>query len=382
MTLDATGQAVLDLTKELIGARSVTPDDAGCQDILSARLKPLGFDVEFINSGQVRNLWASRTTGDGPHLVFAGHTDVVPTGPLGQWSSDPFEPVVREGWLFGRGAADMKSGLAAMIVALENAEPTAGTISLLITSDEEGVATEGTKFVIKQLAKRKIRPDYCVVGEPSSGSRLGDVVRNGRRGSLNGQVRIIGVQGHVAYPDQVKNPIHLAAPMLAELTQRTWDDGNSYFPPTSLQISNINAGTGATNVVPGELELSLNFRFNTNYTSSQLIKEVEATFVRWALEYECNWVLSGNPFLTPSGHFTDSINTAISNVTGHGTQLSTGGGTSDGRFIAPWDGEHRVDVVELGPRNATIHKIDECTPIDELGPLSEIYRQILEMVLS
>lgn len=374
-------EQVLALTKTLMQARSITPDDAGCQTLMGEYLTNLGFEIEHLDAGPVSNLWATRCYGPGPHVIFAGHTDVVPPGPLQAWASDPFEPSIRNGLLYGRGAADMKSSLAAMLVALKNFHGETGTVSLLITSDEEGDAIEGTKYAVAELAARGVKPDYCIVGEPSSNEVLGDVVRCGRRGSLNGRLSVKGVQGHVAYPEDVVNPIHKVMPALTELSTHSWDQGNDFFPPTSFQISNINAGTGATNVVPGELEVLFNFRYNTNHTAAELKAFVDATLFKWALNYSCKWHLSGEPFLTKKGVLTDATSQAVRQITGGETQLSTGGGTSDGRFIAPWSQEHQVQVVELGPRNATIHKVDECTPIAELGPLSQIYTAVLEILL-
>lgn len=373
---------VLDLTQTLVRARSVTPDDAGCQDLIAAYLEPLGFSCEFINQGAVTNLWASRTSGPGPHVVLAGHTDVVPTGPLEDWHSDPFEPTIRDGMLYGRGTADMKASLAAMLVAVKHTSDTAGTLSLLITSDEEGDAVDGTRFVVAELAARGIAPDYCIVGEPSSSQALGDVIRCGRRGSLNCTLEVRGVQGHVAYPDKAENPIHTVLPALQALTTETWDQGNDYFPPTTFQISNIAAGTGATNVIPGHLTLKCNFRYNTEHSATGLQQQLESVLRANGLDFSCTWAHSGAPFVTPRGVLTDAICQAIDEVMGHTPELSTGGGTSDGRFIAPWSAEHRVDVIEFGPRNSTIHKIDECTPLAELEPLTRIYQLALTKLLS
>ena len=375
------------LAKELISRVSVTPEDAGCQELIAARLNQLGFQTRQINAEGVHNLWAWRGTGS-PHLMFAGHTDVVPPGPLEQWQTPPFEPTVKDGQLYGRGAADMKSSLAAMIVAVEdataNAEHNNGTLSFLITSDEEGVATYGTRYAIDVLAKEGIRPDYCVVGEPSSSEQLGDVVRSGRRGSLNAKLKVIGTQGHVAYPQDANNPIHNVLTALSAMTTKKWDLGNDFYPPTSFQISNINGGTGATNVIPGELEIDFNFRFNTEQTATGLSASVEEILHSHDITYEIKWQLSGEPFLTLPGALTEAVTQAIQAETGLTTELSTSGGTSDGRFISPWDkpGSGQVEVVELGPLNATIHKIDECVAVDDLMPLARIYQQIIKTLLN
>ena len=378
---------VFELAKELISRVSVTPEDAGCQELIAARLNQLGFQTRQINAEGVHNLWAWRGTGS-PHLMFAGHTDVVPPGPLEQWQTPPFEPTVKDGQLYGRGAADMKSSLAAMIVAVEdataNAEHNNGTLSFLITSDEEGVATYGTRYAIDVLAKEGIRPDYCVVGEPSSSEQLGDVVRSGRRGSLNAKLKVIGTQGHVAYPQDANNPIHNVLTALSAMTTKEWDLGNDFYPPTSFQISNINGGTGATNVIPGELEIDFNFRFNTEQTATGLSASVEEILHSHDITYEIKWQLSGEPFLTLPGALTEAVTQAIQAETGLTTELSTSGGTSDGRFISPWDkpGSGQVEVVELGPLNATIHKIDECVAVDDLVPLARIYQQIIKTLLN
>jgi succinyl-diaminopimelate desuccinylase len=378
---------VFELAKELISRVSVTPEDAGCQELIAARLNQLGFQTRQINAEGVHNLWAWRGTGS-PHLMFAGHTDVVPPGPLEQWQTPPFEPTVKNGQLYGRGAADMKSSLAAMIVAVEDAtahaEHNNGTLSFLITSDEEGVATYGTRHAIDVLAKEGIRPDYCVVGEPSSSEQLGDVVRSGRRGSLNAKLKVIGTQGHVAYPQDANNPIHNVLTALSAMTTKEWDLGNDFYPPTSFQISNINGGTGATNVIPGELEIDFNFRFNTEQTATGLSASVEEILHSYGVTYEIKWQLSGEPFLTLPGALTEAVTQAIKAETGLTTELSTSGGTSDGRFISPWDkpGSGQVEVVELGPLNATIHKIDECVAVDDLMPLARIYQQIIKTLLN
>ena len=384
-------QSILELAQALIRRVSVTPEDAGCQELIGELLRDLGFVTEQINAHGVHNLWAWRgqdpSEADGPHLMFAGHTDVVPSGPVEDWDTPPFEPTIRDGMLYGRGAADMKSSLAAMIYAIESLLKkdgnTRGTLSFLITSDEEGDAIHGTRHAIRELASRGIRPDYCIVGEPSSSEQLGDVVRCGRRGSLNGNVTVKGIQGHVAYPDSVANPIHMAAPALAALADEVWDTGNAYYPPSSLQISNIQSGTGATNVVPGELTASFNIRFNTEQTEAGLRSRVEEIFQRHGLETEFQWQLSGPPFLTVHGALTAAVQAAVLEETGLETELSTSGGTSDGRFISPWDGagEARVEVVELGPINATIHKINECVAINDLAPLARIYEGIAVRLL-
>ncbi|MFQ3347573.1 MAG: succinyl-diaminopimelate desuccinylase [Candidatus Azotimanducaceae bacterium] len=378
---------VFELAKELISRVSVTPEDAGCQELIAARLTELGFQTRQINAEGVHNLWAWRGTGS-PHLMFAGHTDVVPPGPVEQWQTPPFEPTVKDGQLYGRGAADMKSSLAAMIVAVEDAtkhaEQNCGTLSFLITSDEEGVATYGTRYAIDVLANEGIRPDYCVVGEPSSSEQLGDVVRSGRRGSLNAKLKVIGTQGHVAYPQDANNPIHNVLAALSALTAKEWDSGNDFYPPTSFQISNINGGTGATNVIPGELAVDFNFRFNTEQTAAGLSAGVEEILHNCGVTYAIEWALSGEPFLTLPGALTAAVTQAIQAETGLTTELSTSGGTSDGRFISPWDkpGSGQVEVVELGPLNATIHKIDECVAVDDLMPLAKIYQRIIKTLLT
>ena len=378
---------VFELAKELISRVSVTPEDAGCQELIAARLTELGFQTRQINAEGVHNLWAWRGTGS-PHLMFAGHTDVVPPGPVEQWQTPPFEPTVKDGQLYGRGAADMKSSLAAMIVAVEDAtkhaEQNCGTLSFLITSDEEGVATYGTRYAIDVLANEGIRPDYCVVGEPSSSEQLGDVVRSGRRGSLNAKLKVIGTQGHVAYPQDANNPIHNVLAALSALTAKEWDSGNDFYPPTSFQISNINGGTGATNVIPGELAVDFNFRFNTEQTAAGLSAGVEEILHNCGVTYAIEWALSGEPFLTLPGALTAAVTQAIQAETGLTTELSTSGGTSDGRFISPWDkpGSGQVEVVELGPLNATIHKIDECVAVDDLMPLAKIYQRIIKILLT
>jgi len=370
----------LELAQALIARRSLTPDDAGCQEILTERLKKLGFSVEHMRFGNVDNFWARK--GDaGPVACFAGHTDVVPTGPVEQWHSEPFTPTIRDGMLYGRGAADMKTSLAAFITAIEGflaAHPDhAGSIALLITSDEEGVAVDGTVKVVEALRARNEAIDYCIVGEPTCVAKLGDTVKNGRRGSLSGALTVKGIQGHIAYPHLAKNPIHLAAPAIAELAAMTWDEGNEYFPPTTWQISNIQGGTGATNVIPGTVEVLFNFRFSTASTVDGLKQKVHAVLDRHGLEYDLDWELSGKPYLTPRGTLVEAIAAAIKSVTGADTELSTSGGTSDGRFIA----DICPQVVELGPLNATIHKLNECVAVADIEPLKEIYMQTLVNLL-
>ena len=368
------------LACELISRPSVTPDDSGCLELIASRIAPLGFRLERIDTGGVCNLWARR--GDtAPVLCFAGHTDVVPTGPLESWHSDPFVPTVRDGHLHGRGAADMKSSLAAFVTAIERfvaAHPDHhGSIALLLTSDEEGIATHGTVKVVETLAARGERIDYCVVGEPTSVTTLGDTIKNGRRGSLSGTLRVQGVQGHVAYPQLARNPIHQLAPALAELTAIRWDEGNEFFPPTTWQVSNIHAGTGANNVIPGECEVLFNFRFASVSTADELKRRTHAVLDRHGLEYTLDWHLSGKPFLTARGNLVAALTGAIRETAGIDTELSTSGGTSDGRFIADICNE----VVEFGPVNATIHKVNECVAIDAIEPLSVIYELTLRDLL-
>ncbi len=372
---------VLTLSEQLIRRASVTPRDDGCQDILIAHLERLGFAITRLPFGNVSNLWARRGS-CAPLVVFAGHTDVVPTGPVEQWTSPPFAPIVRDGRLFGRGAADMKTALAAMVIAIERVlaetpEP-AGSIGLLITSDEEGDAIDGTVKVIDHLQGHGTHIDYCIVGEPSSSRHVGDMVRVGRRGSLNGSARIRGIQGHVAYPEKVRNPIHLAVPAMAELATRRWDDGNEYFPATTFQISNVHAGTGATNVVPDALDLLFNFRFNTQQTPERLQAAVADVFGRHRLDADIVWTLSGLPFLTKRGRLVDAVTASIRDVTGADPELSTGGGTSDGRFIAPTGSE----VIEVGVVNDTIHAVDECVAVADIGTLVDIYAGALRRLLT
>ncbi|MBQ1762502.1 MAG: succinyl-diaminopimelate desuccinylase [Aquincola sp.] len=379
--------AALHLAEALIARNSTTPEDAGCQALIASRLQAIGFACETIESGpanfRVTNLWAKRAGArPGPTLVLAGHTDVVPTGPLDQWHSDPFTPTHRDGKLYGRGAADMKSSIAAMVVAAEEfvaAQPAhAGAIAFLLTSDEEGPALDGTVKVVDLLAQRGDKLDMCVVGEPTSVSALGDMVKNGRRGSLSGKLRVIGVQGHIAYPQLARNPIHQAAPALAELAAMVWDSGNAYFPPTSWQVSNIHGGTGASNVIPGEVVIDFNFRFSTESTPEALKARVAAVLDRHGLEYSIDWTLGGEPFLTPVGTLTEALGAAIHDETGLTTELSTTGGTSDGRFIA----KHCPQVMEFGPINASIHKIDEHVIAADVERLKNIYRRLLEKVLA
>jgi succinyl-diaminopimelate desuccinylase len=370
----------LALTEELISLHSVTPADGGCQLKMAERLSPLGFQCETIASGEVTNLWARR--GDTqPLLVFAGHTDVVPTGPLERWSSDPFIPTHRDGKLYGRGAADMKTSLAAMVVAVEEfvaAHPNhKGSIGFLITSDEEGPAIDGTVIVCNQLRARGEQMDYCVVGEPTSVNQIGDTIKNGRRGTMSGKLIIKGIQGHIAYPQLAKNPIHLAMPALAELAAIEWDQGNEYYLPTSWQMSNIHAGTGASNVIPGECIVDFNFRFATSSTVEGLQQRVHAVLDKHGLDYDLKWTVGGLPFLTPRGSLSDALSSAIKAETGIDTELSTTGGTSDGRFIA----QICPQVVEFGPTNASIHKIDEHIAVSEIEPLKNIYRRTLENLL-
>lgn len=371
----------LALTEELITLTSVTPEDKGCQARMAELLQPLGFTCETIQSGAVTNLWARRGTAQ-PLLVFAGHTDVVPTGPLDQWTSNPFKPTHRDGKLYGRGAADMKTSLAAMIVAVEEfvaAHPHhQGSIGFLITSDEEGPATDGTVVVCDQLKARGEQLDYCIVGEPTSVNKIGDMIKNGRRGTMSGKLTIKGVQGHIAYPHMAKNPIHLAMPALAELAAVTWDTGNEYYLPTSWQMSNIHAGTGASNVIPGVCVVDFNFRFSTASTVEGLQQGVRAVLDKHGLEYDLAWTVGGHPFLTPRGILSQALSDAISAETGLTTELSTTGGTSDGRFIA----KICPQVVEFGPTNASIHKIDEHIAVAEIDPLKNIYRRTLENLLA
>ena len=373
------------LTEDLIARASVTPDDQNCQALLIERLSAIGFDCESIRSGGVTNLWAVKRGSlgaDGKLLAFAGHTDVVPTGPLEQWTSPPFTPTHRDGKLFGRGAADMKTSIAAFVVSSEEfvaAHPEhRGSLAFLITSDEEGPATDGTVKVVEALKARGERMDYCIVGEPTSSATLGDMVKNGRRGSMSGKLVINGVQGHIAYPHLAKNPIHLLAPALAELVAEHWDEGNEYFPPTTWQVSNLHSGTGATNVIPGHTELLFNFRFSTASTVEGLQRRVHAILDKHQLDYDLTWTVSGLPFLTPRGSLSSALEKAIHDETGVRTELSTTGGTSDGRFIA------RIceQVVEFGPPNGSIHKIDEHIEVKFIEPLKNVYRRVLEQLIA
>ena len=372
----------LDLTRAMIARPSVSPADGGCQDLMIERLEPLGFTVERMPFGNVENFWATRRGGDGPVFCFAGHTDVVPTGPLEEWHTDPFEPVVRDGMLYGRGAADMKSGLAAMVTAVEDfvrARPEhAGTLAFLITSDEEGPSVDGTRRVVEVLKARNERIDWCLVGEPSSDKVFGDTIKIGRRGSLSGRLTVHGVQGHIAYPQTAENPVHMLAPALAELVARHWDEGNEYFQPTSFQVSNIAAGTGAPNVIPGELKARFNFRWSPEQTLEGLQQAVTSTLDRHGVRYSLEWFVSGLPFYTPPGRLSDAVAGAVREVTGLDPALTTGGGTSDGRFIAPMGAQ----VVELGVVNQTIHKVNECVRVEDIDTLARAYRRVMELLLA
>lgn len=370
----------LELATELIRRESVTPEDGGCQALLAERLETIGFRAEHLRYEEVDNLWITRGAGS-PLFVFVGHTDVVPTGPTESWSSDPFKPEIRNGYLYGRGAADMKGSIAAMVTAVERyvaAHPDhAGTIALLLTSDEEGPSVNGTRKVIEELVSRGTEIDWCLVGEPTCEKQLGDQLKNGRRGSLGGTLRVYGTQGHVAYPHLASNPVHLFAPVLAELAGTTWDNGNEFYPATTFQISNIHAGTGADNVIPGYIDVMFNFRYSTEVTEQELRQRVEKLLQQNGLKYDLDWKLSGEPFLTTGGKLLDAVREAVNEITGLETELSTGGGTSDGRFIAPTG----TEVVELGPVNATIHKIDECVRVEDLDTLSAIYEKCLDLLL-
>ena len=377
---EITDSAEIKLLVELVRRRSITPDDAGCQAVLAKRLEALGFVCETMIFGDVQNLWARRGNAS-PVFCFAGHTDVVPPGSESDWSTDPFAPVIRDGKLFGRGAADMKSGLACMIVALENflrrREPKHGSIALLITSDEEGRARDGTLRVVEALSERDEKIDWCLIGEPSSQDSLGDVVRIGRRGSLSGMLTVKGIQGHVAYPHLANNPIRRFSPILNELHEITWDEGNAYFPPTSFQVVELRSGAGAPNVTPADLYARFNFRYSTEWTFGKLQARVEELLNAHDVDYLLDWHLSGEPFLTLPGLLTDAVSNSILEIAGLQPELSTGGGTSDGRFISPAG----VDVVELGPVNASIHKVDEHVDINDVLQLTRIYQRILEKIL-
>ncbi len=374
--------AALELTRQLVSRPSVSPDDGGCQELMIARLEAAGFDVERLRFGNVDNFWAARRGGDGPVVCFAGHTDVVPTGPLEDWHSDPFAPVVRDGLLFGRGAADMKSGLAAMVTAIEafvaEHPAHAGTIALLITSDEEGPSVDGTRRVVEVLKERKERIDYCIVGEPSSQKQFGDTVRIGRRGSLSGRLTVHGIQGHVAYPQLAENPVHGFAPALAELVARHWDEGSEHFQPTTFQVSNINAGTGAPNVIPGELKVRFNLRWSPAQTLDGLKETITGILDRHGVRYTLEWFVSGLPFYTPPGRLSAAASEALAEVAGRRPELSTGGGTSDGRFIAPMGAE----VVEVGVVNQTIHKVNECCRVEDIDLLQRTYHAMLRRLLA
>jgi len=371
----------LELAKELIRRPSVTPDDAGCQALLAERLAAAGCVATQLRFAEVDNLWLTHGSGE-PVLAFLGHTDVVAPGPLAKWHSHPFAPSVRDGYLYGRGAADMKGSVAAMVTAMERfitsrpAHP--GTLALLLTSDEEGIAINGTRKVVDYLNQQGIAIRWCVVGEPSSNERLGDVIKNGRRGSLTAELTVRGQQGHVAYPELAENPIHRLTPALNELCTLTWDKGNAHYPATSFQIASIHAGSGASNVIPGAIDLVFNFRYCTASTEDELVRRVEATLDKFELHYELNWLPSSKPFLTESGDLIEAVKSAIATINGYEPELSTAGGTSDGRFIAPTGAE----VLELGPVNASIHKVNECVRIDDLDTLSRIYENILLNLLS
>ena len=370
----------LELTQQLIARHSVSPEDAGCLELVIAELKPLGFECEIIAMNGVTNLWARRGRA-APLVCFAGHTDVVPTGPLENWGIDPFTPTIRDGVLYGRGASDMKTSIAAFVVAIREfvkANPDhAGSLAVMFTSDEEGPATDGTVRVVETLARRGEKPDYCIVGEPTSVKQIGDTIKNGRRGSLTGILTVNGVQGHVAYPHMARNPIHEVAAAIAELAGTEWDRGNEYFPPTTWQISNFNAGTGVNNVIPGSARVQFNFRFSTASTVESLQTRVHGILDKHDVYYDLEWRQDGRPFLTARGDLVDVVTQAIKEVTGVDTELSTTGGTSDGRFIA----DICPQVIEFGPTNATIHKVNECLPVAEIEPLQQVYRRVLELLL-
>jgi len=373
--------ATLALTEDLLRRPSVSPEDHGCLEVIAARLEPLGFRIERLNFGPVANLWARRGD-EGPVLCFAGHTDVVPTGPREEWRTDPFEPVVRDGILYGRGAADMKSGLAAMVTAMERfvaGHPHQhGSLAVLFTSDEEGPSVDGTRRVMEVLEARGEKIDWCIVGEPTSHEALGDTIKVGRRGSLSGRLTVHGVQGHIAYPQLADNPVHGFAPALAELVSTTWDSGNEFFQPTSFQVSNVSAGTGAPNVIPGEMKVRFNLRFSTEQTVEQLQRRVIGILDRHRVNYSLEWFVSGLPFLTRPGVLTETVGRAVREVTGRTPAFSTTGGTSDGRFIAPTGAQ----VVEFGVANATIHKVNECVRIADIEQLSRAYERMMELLLA
>jgi succinyl-diaminopimelate desuccinylase len=381
MTQTMSVSPTIALAQDLMGRASVTPEDKGCQELMITRLEAIGFIVERMRFGEVDNFWARRGT-EKPVLAFAGHTDVVPSGPVDQWHTPPFEPTIKDGFLYGRGAADMKGSLASWIVALEEfiaLHPNhCGSLALLITSDEEGPFVDGTTRVIDTLEARGEKMDWCIVGEPSSTNTLGDVIKNGRRGSLTANITAKGIQGHVAYPHLVINPIHKVAPALAELVSTKWDDGNEFFPPTSFQIANINGGTGASNVVPGHVEVMCNFRYSTELTADELTTKLETILDNHKVDYDIQWTYNGLPFLTGSGSLVDACRDAIKTTTGTDTQLSTAGGTSDGRFIAPTGAQ----VVELGPCNGTIHQLNECVKVSDLEQLTQVYFGVLTRLMA
>jgi len=381
MTQTMSVSPTIALAQDLMGRASVTPEDKGCQELMITRLEAIGFIVERMRFGEVDNFWARRGT-EQPVLAFAGHTDVVPSGPVDQWHTPPFEPTIKDGFVYGRGAADMKGSLASWIVALEEfiaLHPNhRGSLALLITSDEEGPFVDGTTRVIDTLEARGEKMDWCIVGEPSSTNTLGDVIKNGRRGSLTANITAKGIQGHVAYPHLVINPIHKVAPALAELVSTKWDDGNEFFPPTSFQIANINGGTGASNVVPGHVEVMCNFRYSTELTADELTTKLETILDNHKVDYDIQWTYNGLPFLTGSGSLVDACRDAIKTTTGTDTQLSTAGGTSDGRFIAPTGAQ----VVELGPCNSTIHQLNECVKVSDLEQLTQVYFGVLTRLMA
>lgn len=375
----ADAAAVLALTRDLVARRSLTPDDAGCCELIGARLQKIGFKLEYLNAQGVTNLWATRGSG-APLVILAGHTDVVPTGPREAWKTDPFQPTQVNGYLHGRGAADMKSGLAAMVCAVERLLASAsprGTIAFLITSDEEGPCRHGTKYVAEKLRERGVKPDYAIVGEATAAETLGDRIVVGRRGSLGCDLKVLGKQGHVAYPLKADNPIHRLAPALAELMAMRWDEGNAHFPPTSFQVSNVRAGTGANNVIPGEAEVIFNFRYSTEQTADALKSRVTEVLSRHLPRFEAHWWHTGEPYYTASGTLVQAAFESVREVTGHSPELFTGGGTSDGRFLAPLG----TQVVEIGPVNETIHKVDECVRIEDLDRLARIYQHLLQRLL-